>query len=136
MIKLLTDREHRPHRREVFSCRAGKFALLLNRPSYAQRLDDEAYSILFHVKGDPQAYTQQLLARMVACVIGWEGVQADGQAVPFSHHGLQALLGQNLDIVPELSRVLVELFTDDSAVGEPAPAAAVFGATETAPAES
>lgn len=106
-------------------CSAGSFLIRCRRPSYADRLQDEALRLLYYAAADVSAYARQIDARMRACIVDWSGVH-DGDTndahVLYSHEALLTLCGTYPEAAVAISRVLTQFFEDHgSALGESAP---------------
>lgn len=107
-------------------CGAGSFLIRCRRPSYTDRLQDEALHFLYYAGGDVHAYARQIDARMRACVVGWSGVMdgdsEDPAEVAYSHEALLTLCGAFPEAAAAISQVLRPLFEDiGPALGESAP---------------
>jgi|GEM_PF-5963539 len=130
MITLSTPAT-KPERHPI-GCRGGIFTLLINRPTYAQRVADEGWS--FRLWGDDpgNGYAHQITHRMASCVVGWEGVHdANGAGLVFSLDSLRTLLGQHPDALQQVLSVLAKLFAVDAdQVGKSEPPPVASGAAE------
>lgn len=116
----------------LIHCHGGTFALLIRRPTYAQRVADEGWS--FQVFGnDPgQGYAQQIHHRLTSCVVGWKAVyDANGAGLMFSHDALRTLLGEHPDALQQVLTVLGTLFSANAEkVGKSEPPPVASGAAD------
>ena len=117
-----------------------KFTLTIERPSLAQRLDDEAFGErLIRLQKSPdysEAYKARFWAR-VSLISDWSGVvDRKGKPIPYSIETLGQICSKFPDLIDRLYLALHDVYqADEVAVGEldarPVDSPEASGTTET-----
>lgn len=126
----------------LIECAAGKFQLLLQRPSYADRMEDEGLALQhFQEAESGKAFARQQQRRLEMVVVGWHGVvDESGKSVPFTPAALTGLLTLCPDAIRPTMDAIAELFRQDQkALGKSVPPRVIsfeINAGETSPTPS
>ena len=98
----------------------GEFRLLLKRPTYAERLEDDSLGILaFAERSAAAGLVRQATRRIESCCVGWSGVQDEaGNAVPFSIEALTAVFSAYPSVTVQVQDLIAGLYRRTDSVGE------------------
>lgn len=124
MLTLPTAKPTAEEPSALIECAAGKFQLLLRRPSYAERMEDEGLALLhFQEAESGRAFARQQQRRLEMVVVGWHGVvDESGKSVPYTPAALTGLLTLCPDAINPTMKAVAELFQNDrKALGKSVP---------------
>lgn len=142
MLTMPTAATAAPEPFKLIRCSEGSFELLLRRPSYADRMEDEGLTLQqYHDQESGKPFARQQQRRIEMVVVGWNGVvDAAGNSIPYTPAALAGLLTLCPDAIRPTTDAIAELFRQDlKTLGKSVPPPAIsseISAGETSPTPS